>query len=281
MAEKSPQEELSLSQIQQVELETLVAFDKFCRANSLRYWLAYGSLLGSVRHGGFIPWDDDTDVVMPVQDYRRLLKICRQDPQISENCRFVSPSTSRYAKSPWGKIVDLRTSAKQNIVMDKESNPDDGLWVDIFPIWSEYNCRHRNKLISTLGALSFTWHRYAAWERRSAGSKMGRILQKIMMPVCKSLGPVRMGKFAEFLAVHTSGKFYPEGRFRAYWFDESFDADVYRRTATLEFCGQSFPVPAGYEKLLAETYGDWRCVPEEEKRVIHPMSVKWRKLDHY
>ena len=66
---------LSLQEIQQVTLGILLEFDKLCRQYHLRYSLAYGTLIGAVRHKGFIPWDDDIDVVMPRGDYEKLLKI--------------------------------------------------------------------------------------------------------------------------------------------------------------------------------------------------------------
>lgn len=66
-------EYLSMQEVKEAELRLLRIFDSYCRENKLRYSLSAGTLLGAVRHKGFIPWDDDIDVVMPVEDYRRFL----------------------------------------------------------------------------------------------------------------------------------------------------------------------------------------------------------------
>ena len=65
------------AEAQHIELDILAAFSEYCKENGLRYYLAYGTLLGSVRHHGFIPWDNDVDVVMPRPDYEKLIKMVK------------------------------------------------------------------------------------------------------------------------------------------------------------------------------------------------------------
>ena len=66
--------EIGLEEHKKIQLNILEKFDKYCKEHSLTYFLAYGSLIGAIRHNGFIPWDDDTDVVMPRQDYLKLME---------------------------------------------------------------------------------------------------------------------------------------------------------------------------------------------------------------
>ena len=66
---------LELEEIKQLQLNILDVFDAFCREHGLRYQLAYGTLIGAVRHKGYIPWDDDIDLVMPIEDYKRMTEI--------------------------------------------------------------------------------------------------------------------------------------------------------------------------------------------------------------
>ena len=69
---------ITLEESKRLQLDILDAFDAFCQKNELRYMLAYGTLLGAVRHKGFIPWDDDIDLYMPIEDYRKMADILNQ-----------------------------------------------------------------------------------------------------------------------------------------------------------------------------------------------------------
>ncbi len=69
--------ELSLDEIKSIELDMLVNFDRICRKNGIKYSITYGTLLGAIRHKGFIPWDDDIDVMMSRDEYEKFLKVGR------------------------------------------------------------------------------------------------------------------------------------------------------------------------------------------------------------
>jgi lipopolysaccharide cholinephosphotransferase len=116
---------------QRAILFVMKAFHAFCQTHDLRYGLAYGSLLGAVRHKGFIPWDNDMDVVMPRTDYERLLSLARTE-DIAEKVSLL-----HYSKDPkfhYGiiRIVDLRTKVSSPHV--REYPERGGLWVDVFPM---------------------------------------------------------------------------------------------------------------------------------------------------
>ena len=69
--------ELSLQELKEIEFDILKVFDAFCKENNIRYFFAYGTLLGAIRYKGFIPWDDDVDVLVPREDYDRMLTLFR------------------------------------------------------------------------------------------------------------------------------------------------------------------------------------------------------------
>ena len=105
---------MTLEEMKAVELEIMDEIDAICRQHGLTYFLGYGSVLGAVRHGGFIPWDDDMDVIMPRDDYEQL--IAHFDKwRTSKNyaLTFCRNDTSVYQ---FVKIIDTRTSVKERYV---------------------------------------------------------------------------------------------------------------------------------------------------------------------
>lgn len=117
--------QLTLQELQQVSYDILKEVHNFCIANGIRYSLAYGTLLGAIRHKGFIPWDDDIDIVMPRPDFDRFFQ---QFPN-KGTLRAVHPDNCYLG---FGRVYDTeRTIAKTTIPWQKEKS---GLWIDVFPI---------------------------------------------------------------------------------------------------------------------------------------------------
>lgn len=119
----------SLKELQGRLLEILKIFHSFCKENGLEYALAYGSCLGAVRHKGFIPWDDDVDVVMPRSDYEKLSSLA-SNHLIAGRLEVKSNKQDPAYPYPYIKIVDTET-----IVIEKQYKPYPiGLFIDVFPI---------------------------------------------------------------------------------------------------------------------------------------------------
>ena len=121
---------MELEELQQTELEILKVFHNFCTENGLRYYLAGGTLIGAIRHKGFIPWDDDIDICMPRPDYMKLLELAENGKLDEYRCvdsRYIDP------ESPTSiiRIYDNRTEIafKNNLVKMKF-----GCWIDLFPL---------------------------------------------------------------------------------------------------------------------------------------------------
>ena len=122
-------EKLSLRQIQKKEYDILFAFATLCETNGLRYGLAGGTLLGAIRHKGFIPWDDDIDVVMPRPDYYKLIEIA--DKSLPDYYKLITPHNDNETFHAYGKICDLRTSL---IEFPEGKRIHTHLYIDIFPV---------------------------------------------------------------------------------------------------------------------------------------------------
>ena len=102
-------QELSLSEIKERSLLVLKFIDKVCKDRGITYYLAAGTLLGAVRHKGFIPWDDDIDIMMPRSDYERLI---REFP-VNDDFEFMTLHNCQHFPFAFGKIIDLKTLKKE------------------------------------------------------------------------------------------------------------------------------------------------------------------------
>ena len=118
---------MSLEEHKKVQVDILVSFAKFCEENNLRYFMAYGTLLGAIRHKGFIPWDDDIDVWMPREDYNILIETFKS----KNNYQLIDPR-GKMARHPYVKIIDINTIKIEKLVDYREGNL--GVDIDVFPL---------------------------------------------------------------------------------------------------------------------------------------------------
>lgn len=119
--------ETILRQSQLIMLRMLKIVDYICEKNSIDYWLDSGTLLGAVRHGGFIPWDDDIDIAMPREHYERFIKIVEQE--LPEDLYFKCYDITENPKHTWGNVIDKNSRIIEKGAEDHVS----GLYIDIFP----------------------------------------------------------------------------------------------------------------------------------------------------
>ena len=119
-------------------LEIMDTFDAVCRANGLRYYMACGTMLGAVRHKGFIPWDDDVDVYMPRPDYDRLVKNARK--WLPAPLKMVECESDITFPHYYGKIEDESTTMIERVYLGHFG----GVWIDIFPAKGLISKNRRN-----------------------------------------------------------------------------------------------------------------------------------------
>jgi len=119
-----------LHDLQQVELSILREFVRVCEAHGLRYYVAYGTLLGAVRHGGFIPWDDDIDVTMPRGDYNRFAEICASD--LRPGFKWQSYATETHYPHWFGKVIKTDTIFRH--ALTERLSFQQAVYIDVFPL---------------------------------------------------------------------------------------------------------------------------------------------------
>lgn len=251
-------QELSMEEVKCYGKKMLALLDEFCQNNGLRYWVCGGTMLGTVRHNGFIPWDDDVDVFMPLNDYFRFLS----EFPISERyglIGFGSESGSNFIY-PYAKIVDKHTMVDEdmNIVRRLIS-----VWVDIFPLiglpendmdrdlffrnYKECEKSILQEFYAKDGALEVFCERFHELEKY-----------------------IRRYDYDNASYVGVLGTRYGE--------KDSVSRQVYEKTLRMKFEDIEVNVPEGYKYYLSSLYGDsWMKIPpENERESLHKIRAYMR-----
>lgn len=266
---------LSLEEIQKAELDILVAFDRLCREHGLRYSLVGGTLLGAVRHKGFIPWDDDIDVAMPRPDYEKLRALLLA-PNESEYALKGFPNEED-ADPVFSKLVDERIRVKETFLKH-----DLHLWIDVFPIdglpsdekeveeiYDKAN-KYRRVLIASYADLSKGKTKF----RRFAKNVL-HAADKVL-PIAKSCKNGLQGLAKKY--PYEGSPYVGAISWGLYGPGERLPAGAFSHMVEVEFEGMKFPAMYCWDEYLTGIYGDYMQLPPEDQRVRHEMSV-WRASD--
>ena len=266
--------EISLREEQLIELNILVEFAKFCDDHGLRYFLDSGTLIGAIRHQGFIPWDDDVDVCFLRADYTKFVELMnKQDNRLTEHIKLETEADSLY---PYLKLVDTRTV----LVEYPHTNPvETGIYIDIFPkdgLLSKDRGEvrrakkvKRHLLVAWVG--TFTFQRLA----RTGGLKnrIAAAAIKLLIP-----HPDKYKQKAIALAQkHNGENFSYVSSLVCSGMGGCAPIECFADRVTVSFEGHTFQAPAGYDQYLRYLYkGDYMVPPPPEKRVAHETVVYWK-----
>ena len=270
--------EFTLEQIQQREFALLEAFDAYCKRHGLTYCLCGGSLLGAVRHKGFIPWDDDIDLMMPRDDYERLRDLARKEP-VADFLVHRYPGDAHY---PYGfaKIVDTKTVIYERNITDDGQR--DGLALDIFPLDRMYTAAWKNRLLLTRIKFWIQVGKVGAGmirpERDSLKKRLRNLVMVLLRPIaaCTRYEKV-MAKVDRIAAGRRNLTPYIVGNlgWPNQWKD-MFPKEVFDSYVDLDFETGRFPCPVGYDAYLTQLYGNYMRIPKEGERVAHSFRAYWR-----
>lgn len=264
-----PDERLSatdtLRQAQLVMLRLLRIFDAICGRHGLRYWLDAGTLLGASRHGGFIPWDDDVDVMMPANDYRKFLEVAAAE--LPYDTFLQTKATDPEHDISWAKLRDRFS------YMDDPGGPYpycQGIPIDIFPAYVQ--TRRQFRFRSFFGMLEpFNNQPDRVSARYSLKHNLFNIAngtaQKAFRALMK-IGPLK-GAFVRWGNQGEPGWCYNPER---PWF-QFFPQDCVFPLSTITFEGHEFSCPRDVERYLTIYYGDWRTPPPESRRCVHGVQA--------
>ncbi len=262
-----------LQKIKKIELDILSHVAEVCERNHLTYYLAYGTLLGAVRHGGFIPWDDDIDIWMPRKDYE---KLCDLWGESEKPYRLLECSRNHEYVYPFAKVFDGRTLIREKTL---EVNCEFGIYIDIFPydgliggFQKNRNFLKRCERIEKLRVFSMSPMKLI--EHQNPIKNIGR---KLLWHVLRRIGP---GRLARALNRRVQRYSCEEADWAGSLVNQRLNKECvpkkwFAEGTELEFEGRKYRAPKEYHKILTTVYGDYMQLPPEEERVLKHDFQAW------
>ncbi len=273
---KSP---LTLQELQNLEFEILQAFHDFCEKNNLRYYLGGGTLIGAIRHKGFIPWDDDIDLMMPRPDYDKLIELTQKEHKLDEYRSVDYMYFNDNALTSILRIFDNRTELTfTNYRVEKKF----GCWIDIFPIDGlSDSFKKRKKQFKKArilqDALILNDTKFGAKRR----SKLATVLQYGLLPALPFVYMVgherwirkldKLSKKYDYETATYVGVLEGRAGYKEAMLKENLEPAI-----LVDFWGKKFYAMANYHEYLTNLYGDYMTPPENPVS-RHEIDVYWKE----
>ena len=257
--------EIQIEEQKRIQLDILDDVARFCESHDINYFLAYGTLLGAIRHKGYIPWDDDIDIIMPRPDYDKFMS------------SFDKESGSRYStlcevrdkgyNCCFGKVHDNRTIFQEEY--SKKSSF--GVFIDVFPFdgYASHNQMKRCSLLTNLLKMKLNvWYKERSF------------LKNVMTYIGKvTLFPLSIHTILKYMDRNARKLSFQESKKVCSFFGKQpvFDKELYEEYVYAKFENHDFRIPKNYDKVLSIEFGDYMELPPEKDRVFAHHARAWWK----
>lgn len=252
--------ELSIDEVHDVLLNIAKELDKVCKKHNIPYYMLGGTMLGAIRHKGFIPWDDDMDFGVPREYYKKLYDILNKElPKQYKCCSF---ENSSYVFYPYYKIED-RTTRLDSAQLSGRIEDKIGINIDIFPLDS---CNKGDNDISKVIKLNDIYGRiYTQSARKSYRKNLAKSLIRLLMPISqKHFYSIIERKISEIKPGNCWANLYGNYEEKEIMPKEWYCSGKYYRFENINLRGIE-----NFESYLTHLYGDYMKLPPEEKRRRH------------
>lgn len=263
--------ELSLRESQIVSLNILNIIVDICKKQGFRYYLMYGTLIGAIRHHGLIPWDDDIDIMMPQDDYEKLLAFLEKNE--SPNLKVFNPETVSEYPYMITRISDIRYT------IDVENEKDYGLgsFIDIYPFYGLGNTEEEALALGLRGdRLSSACYQATRLKYKVENTKQWyrKLLKFPLFFISKMIGKNYFQNKLTELA-KTRCKEYDNSKYVGcvVWLSggkkDIFLREWFDKTISVKMEGREYSAPARYHEVLTHIYGNYMLLPDEKNRIAH------------
>ena len=245
------------------ELQILLEIDRICKKKNINYQLTYGTLLGAIRHQGFIPWDDDIDVAMERKEYKRFKLACKDE--LSSDFFYQSNDTDPEYYHLMDKIRMNNTVFKEKYIA--RWNIHHGVYVDIFPLDNVPT----NAILRKLHFLHFQFFRIGLMSKYLDSNERNGVKKFLSHVVNLIYAPFSLD-YLYRKSVEVASKYKDQGKYVFSLYD-SISSDSLLEYAWIKdteqvlFEGHLFPAPKHYDEVLHVLYGDYNTLPPESDRV--------------
>lgn len=258
--------ELTLNDRKQVQLEMLIEIDAFCREHNIKYALSCGTLIGAIRHKGFIPWDDDVDITMPYKDMVRFKETFK-----SETIKYCDIDTEPGYAFHFSRLANTRTYRRFGKVAI-----DYGICIDVYPV---IKCTEDVALLDKqIGVAKRIFKKrrfYTKWRNR--------LLKLLPVPLTNlPLYTHYVKKYRDYFITEMqvdggSGGYYQLGGPLDIFFKNYWTFNPFEKLIEVDFEGYKFLSPERYDEFLTVRYGDYMKLPPVENRVpYHGGKYYWK-----
>lgn len=257
---------LTLNEVKKIEIDILNYLKQICEENNLTYFLSYGSLLGAVRHKGFIPWDDDIDIVMPRNDYNKFLEFFKNN---NTKYKLINHQFDKKYIHLFSKLVDDNYICKEENIIDQNY----GIFIDIFPL--EGAGRSEKEAIKTCKKFEFyqklIWYNLLKKFPKS-DNKIKDIFRFIFYLYSKVFGVEKSHKkYNKFVKKYN----YDDNEYLSvnYAYKILSKKEIGKGTKVF-FEGEEYNTFNNYHNVLVKQFGNsYMQLPPESERITHNLAV--------
>lgn len=254
---------LTLDEIHAILADMLRLVDKICEAENIQYFLSGGTLLGAIRHRGFIPWDDDVDLMMPRPEFERFLQAAPK--YMNKRYSMAFPGLTPDYAFPWIRIHDNHTAIVDSGMQKARTQT---LFLDIFPIEGLPS----NEKLSNLFFKKIRMHDILLKCARKKDLYPDERLKWLKRPLMAITRVRKLESYALSLYKAAGRISFDKAKYAGccvithYGSRERMPAEVFRGSVDVPFGDELYPAPIGYDTYLRGLYGDYMQLPPEDKR---------------